>query len=52
MFGVHRNTILYRIARGELRAFRRGNRWRIGLSALRDVAEQWESVMLRERLSR
>ena len=52
LIGIHRNTVLAWIRRGELRARRRGRDYRIPLVALRDSADLWESILMRQRLAR
>lgn len=50
LLGVSRGTILRMISAGEVRARKRGNRWRIPLSFLQENVDRWESLLLRKRL--
>lgn len=53
MFGLHRNVIRKKIVQGEIRAHRnQAGHWRIPLVSLQEVADRWESVLLRERLAK
>jgi hypothetical protein len=52
MLDVCVNTIKNRIVSGEIRAFKRGNRWVIPLTSLRSLAEHWESMLLQKNLEK
>ena len=50
MFGVSPKCVRDWIRRGELRAYRKGNRWSVSLSALRDNMDRWESLSIKQQI--